>query len=226
MRIIVLGDSFSFGHWSWPELLKQEINCSILNFAIQAAQNPLQIQLLQDWMIQNDFQSDDIVIWTIGWSWLPSINLEIDKINEVEKYTEEVQKQYGVKHYHFRKNILDNKDRISILHISPVVDNKTIIDEPESIQTFLFMTKVIKKLGQRILIFRAKDDFISDYNHWLFMKDYFLQNQIEFIEDSIVDWCKNKQLEFYPDNFHPTRNSMHIYTKEILIPKLKSLGWI
>ena len=230
MRLITLGDSFSFGSWGWPELLSNDLNCELLNFAVRAAQNSVQVQLIQDWLIHNNFKKDDIVIWAIGLSWAPLVNISLDYLNEVNKHNEEIKKQYGVLHYHLRDNIIDNKQRISLLHISPIINDfsniKELSDEPESLQLLLFMFIIIKKLCPKILIFRAKNDFVSNKEYWTNLTKHFKENNIEYIDNSIVDWCKDENLDFYPDNFHPTKQSMHIYTQKILYPKLKSLGWI
>ena len=228
MRLITLGDSLSHGDHSWPNLLSQDLNCSLVNFALPASQNLLQSQLMQDWLLHNDLSNNDIVIWQIGWSNHQLIHVGTEHWDKIERANRFVKNKMGISHYHFKNNIVDNKLRISLLPVSPILhkftNRKRPNDDAEVLQNLLFMFVMIKKLCPKLLIIKGNDDFVKDY-HWENITNFLTRKNIDLLNESIYTWCIENGLSIGPDS-HPTEESLRVYKDNILIPKLRSLGWI
>jgi hypothetical protein len=228
MRLITLGDSLSSGDHSWPNLLSQELNCNLVNFALPASQNLLQIQLMQDWLLYNDLSNDDIIIWQIGWSSHPVVYIGTEHWDKIERANRIVKNKMGISHYHFKNNIIDNKLRISLLPVSPILhkftNRKRPNDDAEVLQSLLFMFNIIKKICPKILIIKGNDDFVKDI-HWNNMTSFLERKNIAFLNESIYTWCIENGLSIGPDS-HPTTESLRVYKDNVLIPKLRRVGWL
>ena len=228
MRLIVLGDSLSAGNSNWPELLSKDLNCELINFAKPAIQNLLQIQILQDWLLENKLFFDDIIIWQIGWSLHETVHVGIEHINKIERFERIIKNKIGISQYHIRNNLIDDEQRISLLPVSPLqhkfFDRKRKSDEAEILQNLLFMFFIIKKMCPKILIVRGTDDFVK-YEYWTNMEKFFKEKNIDYLNESIYNWCIKENLEIGIDN-HPTTESLRVYIDKVLYPKIKSLGWL
>jgi len=239
MRLIALGDSLTSKDNSWPNPLSKQLDCELINFGITASQNLLQIQLFQDWILDNDLKADDIIIWQIGMSSDPVIAVGLEQKSRVERLERRVQKKFSMSHYHLRgNNKIDKTERFNLLHISPMYRKLNTMSHPnpeaDVLQTMLFMFTMMKLVCPRVLVVLGADWMIKK-EHWENMKEFFVKKDIAFLDKSIVTWCSENNLQFLEDLFevptshprgHPTKESFEIYTEQVLLPKLKSLGWI
>ena len=227
MRLITLGDSGAAGFESWTKKLSVKLNCELINFAKPASQILLQIQLLQDWLIDNEIYNDDIIIWQIGWSYHPVTHISYEELPKVKKADRFIEKRLSIPHYLLRDNKIDNNKRISLLPISPVLhkfsNRKKEIDKAEVLHQFLFMLVILKKICSRILIIHGQNEFLEE-EHWTRLKDHLVAKDIDFVEEGMYNWCVRNNLE--TQFFHPTNESYGTYTENVLVPKLKDLGWI
>jgi len=227
MRLIILGDSGAAGDHSWPKKLSNKLNCELINFAKPAAQILLQIQLMQDWLIDNDLNKNDIIIWQIGWSLHSAVHIGHEHLDSVQKADRFVKNKLFISHYHIRDNKIDNKKRISLLPISPILhkfsNRKKPNDDAEVLHQLLFMLVILKKLCPHILVTQSQEEFVKD-EHWKNFKKILIEKDIDFIEEGMYNWCISNNLD--TEFFHPTNESYGIYVEQKIYPKLKSLGWI
>lgn len=231
MRLIALGDSLSWGEHNWPRKLANELGCELINFALPGAQNLLEIHFLKDWLVDNDFRNDDVIMWQIGYSKEPVVSVGLENIEKIQRSNELSRQTFGVDDHMFINYRFDNSQRITLFHMSPMISKfvrrKHPIDDGEVLENLLLMFNLIKKLCPRILIIRGSHDinFVTP-DHWENMKKFFVKQHIDYVDEAIVDWCKNKDLPFMADNLHPAPEAINIYANEVLYPKLKELGWI
>jgi hypothetical protein len=230
MRLITLGDSITAGDRYWAGKLSNELNCELINLALPAAQNPLQIQIMNEWLLDNDLQSDDIVIWQLGLSWHPLVCIGTEHWDKVERADRLTRPIFDVPSYLITNNKVDNKDKINLLHINPIlgkfINRKHTNNDADVLQNLLYMFNIIKKICPRILIVKGKNDWISNLEYWKNTKEILGEKKIDFLDEGIVDWCIRNKLEIMSDNIHPTEESSHTYAIKELLPKLKSLGWV
>jgi hypothetical protein len=229
MRLIILGDSGSSGGHGWPRFLSEDINYELINFAVPGATNLLQIQLSQDWLLDNNLTKDDIVIWQIGWSTYPVVYVGMEHWDKVERAERVIKKYLFASQYYLRNNKVDRKPRISLLRNSPILhkftNRKKSNDVPEVLQNLLFMFTIIKIMCPKLLVVKGRDGMVSE-EYWENMKNFFTEKNIDFINDSLHGWCTNRKLDFFPDNEHVPEHSNRTLVTELMYPKLKTLGWI
>lgn len=232
MRLITLGDSLTNGDWNWPTPLAQKLKCPLINFAIPGTQNALCIQKMQDFILNDELKEDDIVIWEMTLSWKPVVRIRLEHLEEAERIRQEM-KENNSEFEHFAltnyKNKIDDKHRIDLIDISPMLNKFILLDAPRDIpnqlQNLLFMFYIVKKMCPRLLVIQAKKIFIKDEDYWVKMREYLKEKDIEFVDEGILDWCEEMNLDF-KDPLHPTPKSMSIYAMQVLHPKLKQLGWL
>lgn len=231
MRLITLGDSLTWGDHNWPKALSKTLNCELINFALPGAQNLLEIHFLKDWLIDNDFQSDDIVIWQIGYSKEPVVNIGLEYLEKVQRSNELSKATFAVDDHMIINYRLDNSQRITLFHMSPLLNKfvrrKHPIDDIEVLENLLFMFNIVKKLCPKILIMQGSNEinFVTP-EHWENMKKFFIQQKIDYLDESLIDWCRDNNLPFLADNLHPAEEALNIYANEVLYNKIKELKWI
>ena len=99
MRLITLGDCLVTniaGSVTWVQQLSRDLNCEYISFGIMSSQNLLQIQLMQDWLLDNDLKEDDIVIWQIGFSYHPLVHISEEYYDIVKKVDERIRRKIPV----------------------------------------------------------------------------------------------------------------------------------
>jgi hypothetical protein len=231
MRLITLGDSLTWGDHNWPKALSKKLDCELINFALPGAQNLLEIHFLKDWLIDNDFQSDDIVIWQIGYSKEPVVNVGLEHLEKIQRSNEISRATFAVDDHMIINYRLDNSQRITLFHMSPMIGKfvrrKEPIDDVEVLENLLFMFNIVKKLCPKILIIQGSVgiNFVTE-EHWNNIKKFLVQQRIDYLDDTIIGWCRDKNLPFLADNLHPAEEALSIFTNDVLYVKLKNLGWV
>jgi len=223
MRLITLGDSFTHGKDGWAEYLSKKLNKELVNLAEKAASNELQVKLMQEFLLDNNI-TNDIVVWQIGMSWRPWVRLGIENLEKVKR-VDRLMNAKGLYHYISKfQNKFDNEYRIDLLDLSPMNKSKEELDEPQILQDMLFMFYMIKRMNSKVLVFRGQTDFIS-LEHWKILKKLLDKKDIPFLEETLVDWCRENNLEFSKDDWHPTSESYRIFCDKVFVPKLIELQW-
>lgn len=229
MRLITLGDSTTTGFNSWSGITASNINYEHINLAEAAGCNELQIKLMQEWLLDNDLTHDDIVIWQITKYLNPLIRLTIEHHSECEKVNSKLRGNSISTHYTLTsKNKFDNEHRINLLSISPLLrkfSHKFNNDAEQLLQDLLFMFIVIKNIHPKLLVFRTHDSDMPK-KYWKTMTNIFLERNIDFMEETITNFCVDNSLPFNPDGYHPTTESHTEFSKKIIMPKLEELNWI
>lgn len=217
------------GDHSWALSLSSILKCEFINFADPASHNLSQLHKFQKWMLSNDINGDDIIIWQLGFCKEPKLHLGLEHLEKVKRADNLSRKIFDVDSFYIDKNVLDNKERIGLLYINPLFSQykkrKDFNDDAEVFQELLFMFLTIKKLGSKLLVLRGKDDYI-DETQWANMKLFLNKKNINFLEESLVDWCRSNKLSFMIDDYHPTKEAASEYAREIVYPRLINLGWI
>lgn len=222
-KIIVLGCSFSFqGHTkSWPDRVQQHFfrsydNVKIINLAIPASSNQLQMLRLQEYLINNDIEQEDIVIWQVTGT---------VRRHGRFKSTEEITKKGTTgSTYEGSINYFDNQNRIDCLCHHPETF-RMMIDEPEILQQLLFNFKVLKKFTNKLLVIRGWDGDIPE-NYLEKFYNFLDKNNISFIKESIMSHGTDNNYPLAEDKMHPSTETYFSFVDRKIIPTIKSLGWL
>jgi hypothetical protein len=117
------------------------------------------------------------------------------------------------------KNLFDNSKRIDFLCISENADS--IKDEEQVIEDLLFHLVTAKKFFPNLLVIFGWDQVLP-VKHIQKFKDLLASFNIEYIEDTIVDWCEDQQLPMAGTK-HPTHRSYQVYGEQVIMPKINSM---
>ena len=207
----------------WAICLSQDINCDLVNLAEAGSSNGLQIQLMQEFLIDNNI-TNDIVIWQISHMYGP-VRINMDHYKLAERMNRLLSK-LNLNHYITKfRNKFDNEYRIDLLHVSPMrkkFGNNIPLDIEQELQNLLFMFIIIKKICPKILVFRGRNDCISEKN-WNTMKKFFSDKNIEYLDEILIDWVSEHNLPFTGEK--PRGISYKEFNDKIISPKLKKLEW-
>ena len=216
-RLIVFGCSLSAaGHLtSWSDEVSARLKLTLLNFAIPASSNPLQVKRFQEYVVNNSITNDDLIIWQITgvergykrvsnrWPWLGSINHNSESFNGSINY-------------------FDNKPRIDQLcHHTESVNSH--VDEEEVLQELVFHLKVAKQFTKKLLVIIGWDTAIPD-NYINLFKEFLNSNNISYVDKSILSHTIENNLSLLPDGSHPGEEAYISFANNCIIPKLKELG--
>lgn len=220
-KLIVLGCSLSA--WgakkSWGEELAQSAGLQLTNLAVPGGSNQLQMKKFQEFVLNNDLTSDDIVIWQItgtsrSHKRQKSEGLVFHILNKIRPAPGTVVSSV---------NCLDNNQRVDYLFYHKECKDISV-DDAEVLQELLFYFKVIKKFTNKLLVIRGWDQAIPKEFYKKF-SDYLISNQVEFLDKSILAYSIENNLPLQ-DDYHPDEEAYVHFANNYLKHKLTELGWL
>ena len=229
MRLITTGDCATSGDFTWAKRLADLTNRELINLAEPGSQNSLQIKIMQDFILNDEIRKDDIIIWEVCDTWKPHVRITNVYKDKADRANRLLQKHRYV-HYHTSRyrNKIDNEHRLDLLSSSPMLRdfiNKEFEDEAQCLEDIFFMLIVLKIMCPQTMIIRGSTNETPKQQYWEKLRILLKEKNIEYIDDSIGDWCRDENLEFV-DPVHPTEASMHVFAERVMYTKLKELGWI
>jgi len=216
-KLIVFGCSLSAtGRLaSWSNEISNKLNLPLLNFAIPASSNPLQVKRFQEYLINNNITDDDLIIWQITGieRWYKRVR---NRANSLSIDTATFQGSI---------NYFDSKPRIDQLCHHTENKNHDNVDQEEVLQELVFHLKVAKKFTKKVLVIFGWDTIIPD-NYTILLKEFLNKNNISYIDKSILSHTIENNLPLEPDNQHPGEEAYISFADNCVMPKLKELGLI
>jgi hypothetical protein len=229
-KLLVFGCSLSAtGHLTtWSDQVKEHYDVNkkdieLLNFAVPASSNILQIKRFQEYVVNNNIGPDDVIMWQVTGSERGHKRIS----NRLEKESpQETRKLMSYKNMYYSGaiNYFDQKRRVDLLchHPSCVGIN---IDEEEVLQELLFCFRVAKKFTNRVLVFVGWDEAVSA-EHSKKFTDFLNDSNISFINESLLSYTKRNGLPVLPDGTHPGEDAYISYADNMIVPLIKKLGWL
>jgi hypothetical protein len=228
-RLIIFGCSLSASGnlKTWSDRVAEHYQPSIyevelLNFAVPASSNTLQIKRFQEFVVNNNILPTDIIMWQVTGSERGHRRVS----NRVEKdFPGELKKLLSYKHAYYSGaiNYFDNKPRIDLLCHHPNCVGSHI-DEEEVLQELLYSLKTVKQYTDNVLVIIGWDDAIpAEYSNKF--TNFLKCNNIEYIDESILTFTKRNNLPLLPDGTHPSGAAYLAYADNMIVPKIKNLGW-
>lgn len=229
MKLLTFGCSLT-QHKGLKEKLSELLDAKLINFAVGAGSNGLQIYRFHEYIINNKLDKDDIILWQITVDRRNAIRLEYSpSLNKKFKKIEDDWALEGkyIRHYLTTStNVFDGLPRYDILSSSPIHDEEQYthtFDYRQQSETLLANLILISKFHPRLLVFFGWDNILANYDK-TFIK-IMEENGINFIADkTYLTWVKDNNGTLQ-DDLHPTEESGKRYATEVLYPKIKDLGW-
>lgn len=224
-KILTLGCSFSaFGHLkSWPERIVEHFvknfdKVELINLALPASSNQLQILRLQEYVIYNNIDSDDIVIWQIT----ATVRGHQRSKNSEGKRNKDLTNPTAF--YTGSTNYFDKKNRLDYLCHHPISLNMQV-DEPEILQQLLYNLKILKKFTNKVMVIKGWEGVIPEE----YLKDFYLfldKNSISYIDEAILTHNIENNYPLGEDKMHPSEEAYVSFTDKKIIPLIKKMGWL
>lgn len=230
---------FTFGcslthSYGWKNVLAEKIGYELVNSAMYAGSNDLQVRRLHSHIINGNISKDDIIIWqitsqvrssfSIRWSnqWTKRLDHNPDRPDD-PKYE-------GMKFFiDAPENYFDGTKHTDILSNHSIIkESAEFYDSHQSLEE-LFSTIILLNNNYRILVFvgwqGALDQWNANYDKSM---QLLAHNNIPHMPESLLDWVINNDLELDsedPTGLHPTMEASEAYAERALYPKLQELGW-
>ena len=222
MKLITIGCSLT-NLFGFSQTLADLLNVELIDLSYPASSNQLQVNRLHELILSQQVDKEDIVYWQITGINRKNGRLQMDRFAEIDKIQKD---QFTKPNHHYvineNINIFDKKNRIDLLCNSPAAS--TDVDSNQDLQmllaTIILMSHVTPKL---IVTFGWKNIMLP--THMVAFKKQLTDHEINFIEETYLDYTVNNNLEMFDDG-HPGSGAAGPYLKEVIQPKLVSLGWI
>lgn len=223
-KLITLGCSLT-----WDIGVKEKLAAltdrTLVSLAQTAGSNGLQINKFHEYILQNDIDTNDIVIWQIT---SPTRNaVRLYPSTENRKLVYDIQKKdfSPIDRYHYIENSFNSFDKLSRLDMlcnSPL--SLVEFDQNEQIQNVL--TNIIlcsKVYPKTLIVFGWKEMF--KFNEMQVFKKYFEKHDVKYIENFYTNWVRENKLGFWDGDKHPDTTAGEHWATEVIYPKLVELGW-
>lgn len=224
-KLITLGCSLT-----WDIGVKEKLSTltdrTLISLAQTAGSNGLQINKFHEYVLQNEVDTNDIILWQIT---SPTRNaVRLYPSSENRKLVYDIQKNdfTPIDRYHFIENSFNSFDRLQRLDMlcnSPL--SLVEFDQNEQLQNVL--TNIIlcsKVYPKTLIVFGWKEMFKSDEMYTF--KKYFDKHKVNYIPYYYTNWVRDNGYGFWDDNKHPDTNAGEQWATKILYPKLVELGYL
>lgn len=222
------------GHWSDEEL-------DVTNYAISGGATNMQLVQYGNGVADGSIDKDDIIIWQITsfgrvgvfWDkWLDKNTVPLSGNGNV--------REYGVlQTNHAYVELKGSPYRMNMVNVNLGDNEKTPIPREyqdnvghsgrnlDRIYDNLWSVNGIAKRNPKTLVVYGWESAFefSGYNIKPKFDDFFIDNEIEFIEEPILEYAI-RMGHAQNDTFHPHWHGYKAFTDEVLAVKLKQLGWI
>jgi hypothetical protein len=192
------------------------LKMNLINCAVPAASNQLQIKRFQEFILNNKISNNDIIVWQITGTERRHLRKKLGDIPNKP-----------AKHMIFEESInyFDKEARIDYLCHSREVILEADLDQEQVLEDLLFSFVVAKQFTNKFLIIFGWDkalpeEYISAFRNAL------IEKSIDYIDDSIVSWSEKMNLPFDTDGSHPSEQGYISFARDCVIPKIKQLGYL
>jgi len=223
MKLITIGCSLTklFG---FSQTLADLLGTELIDLSHPASSNQLQVNRLHELLLSEErIDSTDIVYWQITGARRKNARLQMNRFEEIDKVQQE-QFTYPWHHYIINENvnIFDGKNRIDLLCCTPVKTAE--LDADQDLQMLLANIILMSHVTPKIIIAFGWEKIMLPSQMAIFKKKL-TEHNINFIEETYLEYAINNNLEMFDDG-HPGAGAAGPYLKEVVQPKLVSLGWI
>jgi len=209
----------------WKELLARKHGLQLVNSAMFAGSNDLQIRRIHSYIINNQIDKDDIIIWQLTSTQRSSFPVVdptwIATLDDVEREDED-----AVYYIDSPKNYFDGSVHKDVLSNHPLITKYSSYYNAYSVLEDLLSTIILLNNTYNILVIIGWEGALSEdpnnYNNVLRLLD---GNNVPHLKESYLSWAIRTH-QTLSDDFHPTMEASEIYGDIVLTPKLQELGWI
>ena len=200
------------------------------SYAIGSGSNDMQFVQYINEVYHGNILSDDIIVWQITSPHRRLVHIDNIPGTHMSDSNGRLDHDNGyidVPSIFKPEHIIQGKDLSTAQHHN-LMPPATIIEAGIELYTLLLQLNGVKRDNNKLLVLFGWDD--------IFESPYEKQNVMQFLQDRGIDYLEESILEWSVENnyntmktFHPEQAAYIAYTREVLVPKLKSLesiGWL
>lgn len=213
-KLVVFGCSLSSlgNNESWSDKVAEALPVHFINYAVASSSNQLQMKRFQEFILTNTVSDNDIILWQItGYE-----RTHVRAKNPIVKNKDALIKT--------SPNHFDGIERCDTLSHSGITYK--FMDENDAeqrLEELLFHLVSANKFTKKLLVIFGWDEVMPE-DYMIKFKQVLTQKNIQFENMSIVTWAKQNNFSF-PDGYHPGKEAYKSFANDIVLPKLKTLGW-
>lgn len=227
-KLFTLGCSLSDSR-GWKDAIAEKAGIDIVNSAMYASSNNLQVRRMHSHIINNEIDKDDIIIWQVTSQMRTSFSVAM--CNKWVKKLDYKPKQDGCQyHIDAPANYFDGIQHVDVLSNHPIMKEAAeFYDFAQSLEELL-STIILLNNSYKVLVFVGWQGALDEVQQNF---DKFTQalatNNVPHMPESLMDWVLRNDMrldEHDPAGLHPTMESSEAYGEQALYPKLQELGWL
>jgi hypothetical protein len=204
----------------WVDHFNEDLQMKVYPLSEGASSNITQVHKLKNWIVKDNlFDKLDrvVLLWQIT---APS---RFGTIVDNNEYNQKYKKFINHIEFFDHETAIFGDNCIGLLSNSEFL-KKTEFSVDAYFEQFIIDILIFSRLVKKIVIWYGWKD-MYDHDRLEKINNIFKDNKkIHLIdmEDSIVDWCRNRKLSFF-DEGHPSKESSIEWGKNILLPVVKKI---
>jgi len=233
-KLFTLGCSLTFSY-GWKDVLSRKIGFELVNSAMYAGSNDLQIRRIHSYIVNDQISEDDILIWqitskmryTFSIDMCPEWQRSLDYIPNKNPDPNWANCQYYID---APVNVFDGKQHVDVLSNHPLATKASSYFDPTQALEELLSTIILLNNSHKLLVFvgwpGALDEDYESYNPFI---DALAAHNVPHLPESMLEWVIRTDHDLDeedPTGLHPTMESSEAYANQVLYPKLQDLGWV
>lgn len=234
-KLFTLGCSLTWGTLGWAGVLSDKIGFELVNSGMYAGSNGLQVRRMHNYIVNNQIDTDDIIIWQVTSQMRAGFSLACDKswrtiLDNIPDRNPDPNWANCQYYIDAPANFFDGTQHVDVLSNHPLAEKaSTYYDFAQSLEELLSMLILLNN-NYKVLVFvgwpGALDDTLMNFTK--FIKEL-KNNNVPHMPESMMEYVINNDLELDendPSGCHPSWDSSIEYAEKALYPKLQDLGWI
>ena len=209
----------------WKEPLCRKYGLQLVNSAMFAGSNDLQVRRMHSHIINNQIAKDDIIIWQITSQMRHSISVDgpdwKDLLDDVVPEDEDAKYYIDAPRNYFSGNV--HKD---VLSNHPMVEDAAKYYDFCSSMEEISSTIILLNKSYNVLVQIGWEGALKEErNNYDKFTNLMRAHDVPHLKESYVSWALRTKNPIEWD-IHPTMDTGAVYSEKVLEPILKSLGWV
>ena len=232
-KLFTLGCSLTHPY-GWKDVLSDKIGHNLVNSAMYASSNNLQVRRIHSYIVNDQIRKDDIIIWQITSQARYSFSVAMSKQwQKALSYTPyRPASKYSNMQYHIDApvNYFDGASHVDVLSNHPLAEKaSSYYDAPQSMEELL-STIILLNKNYKVLVFVG---WAGALNDGFDTNDKFIgaliNNNVPNLTESMMEWVIENDLSLDKDDptgLHPSQETSELYGAVVIYQKLVDLGWV
>ena len=224
-KLFTLGCSLTY-NMGWKELLCEEYDLELVNSAMFASSNSMQVRRIHSYIINNEIDKDDIIIWQITSQIRHSFSAACDP--EWNKHIENVVKEDENAQYYVDspRNYFSGSVHRDVLSNHPLIKPASHYFDYNSSMEELVSTILLLNNTYKILVIIGWDGALTQASFNIGKFNRLMQDhKVPHLSESYLHWAMRNGHSL-ADDLHPTMETSEIYAGQVLAPILRRLQWL